>query len=112
MKVSLNWIRQYTDIPLSPEAYMNRMIMTGTAIDALENLDKGLENVVVGRVLLCEKLAGSDHLSVCQVDAGCREPLQIVCGAPNVKAGMVAPVALPGARLPGGMAIKKGKIRG
>lgn len=112
MKVSLNWIRQYTDIPLSPEAYMNRMIMTGTAIDALENLDKGLENVVVGRVLRCEKLAGSDHLSVCQVDAGCREPLQIVCGAPNVKAGMVAPVALPGARLPGGMAIKKGKIRG
>ncbi len=112
MKLPLNWIREYAPIPVAPEDYRARMIMCGTAVEGIEWPGREVEGVVVGRVLTCVRHADSDHLHVCTVDAGGNDPLQIVCGAPNVRQGILAPVALCGARLPGGHVIRKGKIRG
>lgn len=111
MKISMNMLRQYVDIPATPEEYTERMIMTGTAVEGTEDISGGMEKVVVGRVLTCEDVEGT-HLHQCTVDVGGGEPLHIVCGAPNVAAGELVPVALDGARLPGGVKIKKGKLRG
>ena len=111
MKVSMNLLKQYADIPMTPAEYESRMIMTGTGVEGITDLGEQLQNVVVGRVLTCEPHPNSDHLHVCTVDVGQGEPLQIVCGAPNVAAGQLVPVALVGAVLPGG-SIKKGKLRG
>ncbi len=112
MKVSMKWLKQYADIPVSAAEYEDRMVMTGTGVEGTEELGKDLENVVVGRVLTCRAHENSDHLHVCTVDVGEEEPLQIVCGAPNVKEGILVPVAKIGAKLPGGAVIKKGKLRG
>ena len=112
MKVSMKWLKQYADIPVTPEEYESRMVMTGTGVEGVEPIAPDLENVVVGRVLTCRAHENSDHLHVCTVDVGEGEPLQIVCGAPNVKEGILVPVAKIGARLPGGIVIKKGKLRG
>lgn len=112
MKVSMNWLKQYADIPMSAAEYESRMIMTGTGVEGAEALGAEIENVVVGRVLTCRDHENSDHLHVCTVDVGEGEILQIVCGAPNVREGILAPVAKIGAKLPGGVSIKKGKLRG
>ena len=111
MKVSMNLLKQYADIPVTPAEYESRMIMTGTGVEGIEDLGEKLQNVVVGKVLTCEPHPNSDHLHVCTVDVGQAEPLQIVCGAPNVAAGQLVPVAMIGAVLPDGT-IKKGKLRG
>ncbi|MCI6376586.1 MAG: phenylalanine--tRNA ligase subunit beta [Clostridiales bacterium] len=111
MKLAMNMLRQYVDIPVTPEEYTDRMIMTGTAVEGVEDISGGMDKVVVGRVLTCEDVEGT-HLHQCTVDVGGGEPLHIVCGAPNVAAGELVPVALDGARLPGGVKIKKGKLRG
>ena len=112
MKVSMNWLKKYAPIPMSPKEYESRMIMTGTGVEGVEYLGKDLEKVVVGRVLTVENHPDSDHLHVCTVDAGTGEILQIVCGAPNVAPGILTPVALVGAILPGGHKISKGRLRG
>lgn len=111
MKLAMNMIRQYAEIPVTPQEYAERMIMTGTAVEGVEDIAQGIDKVVVGRVLTCEDVEGT-HLHQCTVDVGGEEPLHIVCGAPNVAAGVLAPVALDGAHLPGGVKIKKGKLRG
>ena len=108
----MNWLKRYADIPMTAAEYESRMIMTGTGVEGTEYLGDVLENVVVGQVLTCAAHENSDHLHVCTVDVGEGEPLQIVCGAPNVKEGLLVPVAKLGARLPGGVVIKKGKLRG
>ncbi len=112
MKVSMNLLKRYAPIPMAPAEYESRMIMTGTGVEGIEDLGKDLKNVVVGRVLTCKPHENSDHLHICTVDVGQGEPLQIVCGAPNVREGILVPVALVGAELPGGVHIKKGKLRG
>ena len=112
MKVSMNWLKRYAAIPMTPAEYESRMIMTGTGVEGIEDLGKNLQNVVVGRVLTCKNHENSDHLHVCTVDVGGQEILQIVCGAPNVKEGLLVPVAKAGAKLPNGVEIKKGKLRG
>ena len=112
MKLPMQWIKEYAPIPMDAKAYQNRMIWTGTAVEGVEDLGEEIEKVVVGRVLTVDKVEGSDHLHVCRVDAGQGAELQIVCGAPNVAPGILVPVALEGARLPGGIKIKKGKLRG
>ena len=111
MKLGMDMIRQYVDIPVTPAEYSERMIMTGTAVEGVEDVSGGMDKVVVGRVLTCEDVEGT-HLHQCTVDVGGGEPLHIVCGAPNVAAGVLAPVALDGSHLPGGVKIKKGKLRG
>ncbi len=112
MKLSMNMLKQYTRIDVTPAEYESRMVMSGTAVEGVEDMGAELENVVVGRVLSVAPVEGSDHLHVCMVDVGEDAPLQIVCGAPNVAEGALVPVAKAGARLPGGVHIKKGKMRG
>lgn len=112
MKVSMNWLKTYADIPISPAEYESRMIMTGTGVEGIEEMGADIQNVVVGRVLTCAAHENSDHLHVCTVDVGEDAHLQIVCGAPNVREGLLVPVAKVGAKLPGGIEIKKGKLRG
>ena len=92
MKLAMNMIRQYADIPVTPEEYTQRMIMTGTAVEGTEDISGGMEKVVVGRVLTCTDVEGT-HLHECTVDVGGPETLHIVCGAPNVAAGQLVPVA-------------------
>ncbi|MDD3412223.1 MAG: phenylalanine--tRNA ligase subunit beta [Eubacteriales bacterium] len=111
MKLPMSMLRDYVELPVTPKEYEERMIMTGTSVEGVEELGAEIEKVVVGRVLTCEDVEGT-HLHQCTVDVGGEEPLHIVCGAPNVKAGVLAPVALDGAKLPGGVKIKKGKLRG
>ncbi len=111
MRLSMEMLRDYAEIPVSPKEYEERMIMTGTSVEGVEDLGGEIDKVVVGRVLTCEGVEGT-HLHQCTVDVGGEEPLHIVCGAPNVAAGELVAVALDGAKLPGGVKIKKGKLRG
>lgn len=119
MKVSLNWLRQYLDIDIDPEAVGEVLTGTGLEVEGMEKVESipgGLAGIVVGHVLECGKHPGADRLSLTKVDTGGEEPLSIVCGAPNVAAGQYVVVATVGATLhpmsgeP--FKIKKGKIRG
>ena len=112
MKVPMKWLKEYVDIPMNAEDYASKMIMTGTAVEGVERTGTQFDNVVVGEVITCVDHPDSDHLHVCMVNVGQEEPIQIVCGAPNVRAGMRVAAALDGAHLPGGVKIKKGKLRG
>ena len=112
MKVPMKWLKEYVDINMPAEEYASRMVMIGTAVEGVEKTGAQFDKVVVGRVLTCVDHPNSDHLHICTVDVGGGESLQIVCGAPNVHADMNVAVALDGAHLPGGVKIKKGKMRG
>jgi phenylalanyl-tRNA synthetase beta chain len=112
MKVSLNWIRDYADFTDNIKEYTEKMTMSGTKVEGYEILGEDIQNVVAGKVLSTELHPDSNHLTVCSVDAGNGKPLQIITGAPNVKAGDMVPVCLNGAHLPGGKVIKTGKLRG
>ena len=112
MKIAMDWLRDYTKISVSDAEYESAMVMAGDGVEGMEELGRDIKGVVVGRVLTCENHPDSDHLHVCTVDAGTGEILQIVCGAPNVTAGILVPVATIGAELPGGFVIKKSKLRG
>lgn len=113
MNLPMSWLSDYTDMNgISPKEYADRMTMSGSKVECVENLGAEIDKVVVGEVLTCEMHPDSDHLHVCSVNVGEDEPIQIVCGAPNVAAGQKVPVALNGSTLPGGVKIKKGKLRG
>lgn len=112
MKIPMQWIRQYADIPMDAATYQDKMIMIGNGVEGYEDLGAEVQGVVVGRVLTCVPHPDSDHLHITTVDIGGDAPLQIVCGAPNCEAGILVPVATVGAHLPGGVKIKKGKLRG
>lgn len=112
MKIPMQWISEYAPINVDAAAYQDQMIMIGNGVEGYEEVGGEVENVVVGRVLTCEPHPDSDHLHLTTVDVGEAEPLHIVCGAPNCRAGILTPVALVGAKLPGGVKIKKGKVRG
>lgn len=111
MKVPMRWLKEYTDVKMDAEQYAEQMIRTGTAVEGIEKTGTQFDKVVVGHVLHMEPHPDSDHMHVCQVDVGQAEPIQIVCGAPNVAEGQYVCVALDGAHLPGGK-IKKSKLRG
>lgn len=112
MKIPMSWLNDYTDISgVTPKEYDNIMTMTGSKVEAVEFLGKDIDRVVCGKILSITEHPDSDHLVICMVDVG-DETLQIVTGAPNVKEGQVIPVALDGSTLPGGVHIKKGKLRG
>ena len=107
MKVPMQWIRQYTDIPVTPEEFESAMIMHGTGVEGLDNQNDAVQNVVVGKILSVRKHENSDHMVICSVDVGEDAPIQIVTGAPNVHEGDLVPVAKVGAVLPSGVKIKK-----
>lgn len=112
MLVSLKWLREYVDIEVSPKEFGDLMTMTGTKTETVEYLGEEIENVVVAKILEIEKHPDADKLIVTKVDIGKEEPLQIVTGANNVKVGDYIPLAIHGAKLPGGIKIKNGKLRG
>ena len=112
MNVSVKWLKKYVDFDLSPEALAERLLMLGMEIESIKQLGEGLDRVVVGRISTVEKHPQADKLVLCNVDVGSGTDTQIVCGAPNAREGLVAPVALVGAQLPNGLTIKRAKIRG
>ena len=112
MKVSLKWLSEYTAVPEDLKAFCDRLDLTGTGVEGVEKTGEAFEGVVVGHVLTCEPHPDSDHMHVVTVDVGAEEPVQIVCGAPNIAADIKVPVALVGAVLPGDFKIKKSKLRG
>ncbi|MGE4319669.1 MAG: phenylalanine--tRNA ligase subunit beta [Deferribacterales bacterium] len=111
MRISLNWINEFVDTTgINPQELADKLTMSGLEVEALE-IKERLENVVVAKVLKCEKHPDADKLSLCVVSTGDEEH-QVVCGAPNVAAGQTVVFAKIGAELPGGFKIKKAKIRG
>ena len=112
MKISENWLRTWVNPAIDSEKLSDQLTMLGLEVDDLSPAAKPFTGVVVGEVLTVEQHPDADRLRVTTVNIGSGEPLQIVCGAPNVRAGMKAPVAMIGAVLPGDFKIKKGKLRG
>jgi phenylalanyl-tRNA synthetase beta chain len=112
MKFSEKWLREWVDPPVPTEGLVEQLTMAGLEVDSVEPAGVAIEGVVVGEVLSVEPHPDADKLRVCQVSTGQGEPLQVVCGAPNVVAGGKYPLAQVGARLPGDFRIKKSKLRG
>ncbi len=112
MKVSLKWLSDYVEVPSDVKAFCDRLDLTGTGVEGVETTGAQFDHVVVGYVEECEVHPDSDHMHVVKVNVGAEEPVQIVCGAPNIKAGIKLPVATIGAVLPGDFKIKKSKLRG
>lgn len=112
MKIPMSWLNDYMDASdISPFDYNRKMTMSGSKVEAVENTGAEIINVVTAKILKTEKHPDADKLLVCTLDKGDGE-VQIVTGAPNVKAGQIVPAALDGATLPGGKHIKTGKLRG
>ena len=111
MILSENWLREWANPDLDAEALAHTLTMAGLEVDAVTRLADGLSGVVVAEIVSAEPHPDADKLRVCSVNTG-TETVQIVCGAPNAAAGLKAPLAQPGAKLPGGMKIKKAKLRG
>ena len=111
MLVSYNWLQDFLDVDEKPKDLAEKITRTGVEIASVTHPEEGLKKLVVGHVVDCEAVEGT-HLHLTHVDVGEDEPLQIVCGAPNVAADQDVIVALHGARIAGNEKIKKGKIRG
>src|SRR6266498_3618677 len=111
MRISLNWLSEYVDVP-SPDEAARRLTAVGLEVEAIERTGTGLGGVVAARILASEKHPNAEKLSVTRVDAGQGEPLQVVCGAKNYQVGDVVPLAMVGTTLPGGTRIERAKLRG
>ncbi|MHA3079193.1 phenylalanine--tRNA ligase subunit beta [Acinetobacter sp. ANC 5502] len=112
MKISENWLRTWVNPAIDSNTLSEQLTMLGLEVDELAPVAKAFTGVVAGEVLTVEQHPDADRLRVTTVNIGSGEPLQIVCGAPNVRVGMKAPIATVGAVLPGDFKIKKGKLRG
>ncbi|MBK7145790.1 MAG: phenylalanine--tRNA ligase subunit beta [Xanthomonadales bacterium] len=111
MKFSENWLRALAPVDADRADLMHRLTMAGLEVEGVEVLGEGLDGVVIGEIIEAEKHPNADKLRVCMVAVGQGEPLQIVCGAPNARVGLKAPLATIGATLPNGIAIKQAKLR-
>lgn len=111
MLVSYKWLKELVDVDVLSEELAEKMSTTGIEVEGVSSPAEGLSKIVVGEVISCEDVAET-HLHVCQVNVGEEALRQIVCGAPNIRAGIKVMVALPGARIADNYKIKKGKIRG
>lgn len=112
MNCSLNWLRHYVDIDMSPECLAEKLTLAGIAVENIIRLGEGLEGVVTGKVVEIVKHPEADKLWICTIDIAQSEPLTIVTGAQNVTQGAIVPVAVVGSRLPNGMKMKPAKLRG
>ncbi|MBA8884049.1 phenylalanine--tRNA ligase subunit beta [Dokdonella fugitiva] len=112
MKFSENWLRELVDIPVDRDALMHRLTMAGLEVEGVEALGGTLAGVVVGEIVACTPHPNADKLRVCEVAAGGSAPLVIVCGAPNARTGLKAPLATIGTTMPNGMEIKRAALRG
>ncbi len=111
MIVTLEWLRDFVDIGLSVDELVHRLTMTGLEVDGVEERGAHLEKVITARVDSVGKHPNADRLHLCRVSDG-RNSYQVVCGAPNVRENATIALALPGARLPGGITLKEAKVRG
>jgi len=111
MKTSIEWLQEYTDINVDAKTLADRLTMTGSKVETIEQKGNDIKNVVVGKILEIEKHPDADKLIVTKVDVG-TEIVQIVTGADNVKVGDIVPIAKDGSELPGDIKIKKGMLRG
>ncbi len=111
MKFSENWLRSLVDIRADSATLVRRLTMSGLEVAEVAPIGDSLDDVVVARIVSCAAHADADKLRVCRVDTGTGE-VQIVCGAPNAREGLIAPLATVGARLPNGVTIKTAKLRG
>ena len=113
MRVSYNWLREFVDLEgISPYELADRLTMVGLAAEGIEEPGKGIEKVYTGKILQIEAHPNADKLVICRVVTVDGEEVQIVTGATNVAEGQVVPVAVVGAKLAGGLVIKKAKLRG
>lgn len=111
MKASIEWLKEYSDIDVDAIELGDILTMTGSKVETIDQLGKDIKNVVVGKILEIKKHPDADKLVVTKVDVG-TETIQIVTGANNIKEGDIVPIAKDGSELPGGVKIKKGKLRG
>ena len=112
MNLSRNWLNEFVTVEANDHDFAEAMTLSGSKVETTEVLGSEITNVVVGQVVSIVRHENSDHMWICQVDVGQGEPVQIVTGAQNVKAGDLVPVALHKSTLPGGVKIEKGKLRG
>ena len=112
MKLSREWLGEYTTIGAPDKEYCDAMTLSGSKVEGWEVTGSEISRVVVGRVISMERHTNSDHMWVCKIDVGGERELQIVTGAQNVNIGDLVPVALDGSMLPGGKEIRTGKLRG
>ena len=112
MKFAVSWLNDWVESGLSVDELAQRMTVAGLEVDSVTSDGEGLDDVVIAEVLSAEKHPQADRLNVCRVVAGDGEPVEIVCGAPNVRAGLKTALARPGTRLPNGMKLRRSKIRG
>ncbi len=112
MRFSEAWLRNYVNPSITTSELVHQLTMAGLEVDSVVPAADKFSGVVIGEILETSPHPEADRLKVCRVAAGLAEPLQIVCGAPNAREGMRAPLALVGAELPGGIRIKASKLRG
>jgi phenylalanyl-tRNA synthetase beta chain len=112
MRVSVQWLEEFIGKRLEPGPLAERLTMLGVGAEEIIPLDPGIRDVVVARILRVKPHPDAPRLSICAVDAGRREPVQVVCGAPNARPGLVAPLALEGAKLPNGLTVAATSIQG
>jgi len=112
MKVSYKWLKEYFDLDVEPKVLAEKIERTAVEVDQVTRAEDGLKKIIVGYTLDVKPHPDSDHLNICQVDVGEDEPIQIVCGAPNVAKGQYVIVALHGARIKDNVKIKRSKMRG
>ena len=112
MNLSMKWLKEFVDIEIKPRDFSEAMTISGSKVEGYEIEGSEISNVVVGKILSIVPHQDSDHLVICQVDIGESEPIQIVTGASNLTVGDLVPAALNNSTLPGGIKIKKGKLRG
>lgn len=113
MLISYEWLKEYVDVSdISPEELAEQLTLHGVEVDAVKHLGTEITNLVVGEVISCEPHPDADKLKLCTVNVGEEDHIQIVCGAANVAKGQFVPVARVGGRLPGGVKIKRAKLRG
>ena len=111
MDLSIKWLKEYVDLTYQPKEFAERMTMTGSKVEGWSKEHEEITGVVIGKILSIDKHPDADKLLICQVDVG-DKTLQIVTGAHNLTVGDIVPVATDGANLPGGVKIKRGKLRG
>ncbi len=112
MNLSRKWLNEFVQIDAGDKEFAEAMTLSGSKVELTHDLGEEIKNVVVGKVLSMKRHENSDHMWICQVDAGRGAPIQIVTGAQNVKEGDIVPVALDGSLLPGGKEVRAGKLRG
>jgi phenylalanyl-tRNA synthetase beta chain len=112
MKFSVNWLREFVDLPASIDELSELLTLSGVEIEAIEQRGANIEKIVVAQITASAPHPNADRLTVCQVDDGSGQKRQIVCGATNYKVGDKVPLALPGVTLPNGLKIRQSKLRG